>query len=196
MQCLYLRWGLALLGMSGIIALFCPFIGNLGIADGWEWYGRFIIPVTVFPFFISFGLITLLATDKPLRWMNPVGYTAAVLINMIAFSDSFSYSTNDLLFAAIFMIVPALCIILGIFRSSETQSGERGLVGLQSTYAVHLSFYLSGFMQDQHNIGYWFAAVALLATLGQIVVFSRQAWRIVVLILPAAIMSVMTRAGL
>jgi len=196
MQSLYLRWGLALLGLSGIVALFCPFTSDLGVADGWEWLGRFIIPVAVFPFFISFGLIALLAMDRPLRWMNPAGYTAAVLFNMIAFSDSFSYSTDDFLFAALFMIIPALCIILGIFRSPDTQSGERGLLALQSTYAVHLSFYLSGFMGDQHNIGYWFAALALLATLGQIVVLARQAWRSVVLILPAAIMSVMTRAGL
>jgi len=196
MQSLYLRWSLALLGLSGIITLFCPFIGDLGVADGWEWYGRLIIPVAVFPFFISFGLILLLALHRPLRWINPAGYAAAVLFNMIAFSDSFSYSTNDFLIAALFIIIPALCITLGIFRSSETLSGERGLVALQSTYAVHLSFYLSGFLQDQHNIGYWFAALALLATLGQIVVLARQAWRIVALILPAAIMSVVTRAAL
>jgi len=196
MRSLYLRWGLALLGLSGIVALFYPFIGDLGVADGWDWLGRFIIPVVVFPFFISFGFIALLAADRPLRWMNPAGYTTAVLFNVIAFSDSFRYSTDDFWFAALFMIIPALCIVLGIFRSSEIRSGERGLLAVQSTYAVHLSFYLSGFMQHQHNIGYWFAALAMLATLGQIVVLVRQAWRIVALILPAAIMSMMTRTGM
>jgi hypothetical protein len=191
MQSRYLRWGLALLGLSGIITLFYPFSGDLGVADGWEWLGRFIIPVAVFPFFISFGFIAILATERPLHWMNPAGYIAAVLFNTIAFSDSFSYSTNDVWFAALFMIIPALCILLGIFRSSGTQSGARGLLALQGTYAVHLSFYLSGFMQSEHNIGYWFAALALLATLGQIVVLARQTWRIVALILPAAVMWVM-----
>ena len=196
MQSLYLRWGLALLGLSGVVALFLPFAGDLGIADGWEWLGRFVIPVAVFPFFISFGFIALLAADRPLRWMNPAGYTAAVLFNMIAFSDSFRYSTDDFRLAALFMIIPAFCIVLGIARSSDMRSGERGLLAVQSTYAVHLSFYLSGFMQDQHNIGYWFATLALLATLGQIVVLARQAWRVVALILPALIVSMLARTGM
>jgi len=195
-QSLYLRWGLALLGLTGVAALFVPFTGGLDVADGWNWLGRFIIPVAAFPFLISSGYIVWLATDRPFRWMNPAGYAAAVLFNAIALSDSFSYSVDDFSFVAPFTIIPAFCIALGVFRSSGTKAGARGLLALQSTYAVHLSFFLSGFMQHPHNVGYWLAALALVATLGQIFVLAANAWRIFALVLPAAIMWVVIQAGM
>ena len=84
-------------------------------------------------------------------------------------------------------IIPAVCIILGILLGVEGESGARGLVAMQSTYALHLSFYLALFFHEQHNIGYWLAVLALLATLAQIAVLAAQKWRIISLCAPAVI---------
>ena len=184
----YLRWPLALLGLGGIIALFFPFSGGYGVAEGWHWFGRFIIPVVTFPFFISFGYITGLVTDKSLRWLNPAGYIAGVLLSVIALSGAFSFDVDNLIFVTLLAIIPAVCITWGIFLGVDEQSGARGLVAMQSTYAVHLSVYLVLFFHEQHNIGYWLAVLALLATLAQIAVLAAQKWRIISLYAPAAIL--------
>jgi hypothetical protein len=187
MNGVYLRWPLALLGLSGIIALFFPFIGSDGVTEAWHWFGRFITPVVTFPFLISFGYITFLVTDKSLRWLNPAGYTAAVLLSAIALSGPFSFDTDDLIPVTLFAIVPAVCIMWGIFLGVDEGLGARGLVAMQSTYAVHLSFYLAQFLHEQHNIGYWLAVSALLATLAQIAVLAAQKWGVISLYTPAAI---------
>jgi len=187
MSSVYLRWPLALLGLSGIIALFFPFIGSDGVTEGWHWFGRFIIPVVTFPFLISFGYITSLVTDKSLRWLNKAGYIAAVLLSAIALSGPFGFDADDLFFVTLLAIIPAVCITWGIFLGVDEESGARGLVALQSTYAVHLSFYLALFIHEQHNIGYWLVVLALLTTLAQIAVLASQKWRIISLYAPAAI---------
>jgi hypothetical protein len=179
MNSVYLRWALALLGLSGIILLFFPFIGSEGVTEGWHWFGRFIVPVVTFPFLISFGSITGLVTDKSLRWLNPAGYIAGILLSAIALSGPFSFDTDDLIFVTLLAIIPAVCITWGIFLGVDEESGARGLVALQSIYAVHLSFYLALFLHELHNIGYWLAVLALLATLAQIAVLAAQKWRII-----------------
>ena len=184
----YLRWFLALLGLSGILALFFPFADGFGVADGWEWFGRLIFPVVTFPFLISFGYVARLVADKPLRWLNPAGYIAALLISAIALSDSLGSSSNDIFFVAMFTVVPAFCIIMGITGAFDRESNAKGLVALQSTYAVHLSWWLALFFGATYNVGYWLAVLALLVTLAQIALVVAKKWWVIALYAPAAIM--------
>lgn len=191
MQSTYLRWILAVLGFSGIIALFFPFADGLDIRDGWEWFGRAIIPVVTFPFLISIGYVAWLVANKPLRWLNPAGYLAAVLFSVIALSGSFDPSMDpsfgDILETAMLTVIPAFFIILGILHGVDGGSGARGLIALQGIYAFHLSVYLASFIEWTHNIGYWLAALALLVMLMQMaVLLTRRRW-IVSLYAPAAI---------
>ena len=188
MQKLYLRWVSALLGASGLIALLFPFASGYDVADGWDWLGRLILPVVVFPFLILFGYIALLVAHRPPRWMNSAGYASAALLSAIAFSDSLGPYFDDFLFVALFTIVPAFFVTLAIRHGIDAKSGIRGLVALQSTYAVHLSLFLLLFLGDSYDIGYWLASLALIATMGQIVALAGSWWRITALFMPAAIM--------
>lgn len=196
----YVQWLLAALGTSGVIALFFPFACGYTVADGWEFLGLFILPVVAFPFLISIGFIVCLVAGRPLRWMNPAGYATAILVSAIALSLSSDTSFDDLLTVGPFTIIPAFCIVLGVFRNADGDPRAQGLVALQSLYAVHLSFYLllfsPGLTTCSHQLGYWLAALALLSTFGQIATLAAKVWRAVVLIAPAAIMSYWVIAGL
>lgn len=188
MQKHYRQWGLVLLGASGVIALFFPFASGYDVAFGWHWLGRLILPVVVFPFLILFGHVVLLVTDRPPRWMNPAGYATAVLLSAIAFSDLLGPTYDDFLFVALFTIVPAFFVTLAILHGIAAELGTRGLIAVQSTYAVHLSLFLLLFLGDSYDIGYWLASLALIATLGQIVILAGNVWRIIALFMPTAIL--------
>lgn len=167
---------LTILGCSGIVLLFLPFSGGMGVADGWEYLGRIMLPVTVLPFLIVAGYVARIGVGRIPPWANPVGYAVTILLAAVAVSAWDSYG-EDFTFVALLFFVPVLCLLPGIRFGTGKQSDTRGLVALQGLYAVHLSFFLAAFLDGAVDAGYWVAALALMVTFVQITLhLERKVW--------------------
>jgi hypothetical protein len=183
---------LALLGLSGIVLLFFDFTDGDGVVEGWDWFGRFMLPVVIFPFMISAGYFARLSIGKLPQGSNLAGFVAAILVSAIALYDfSMWDGWDDLLFLSAFTAIPAVCIYLGIVFGLADDSSEKGLIAVQTTYATHVSFYLSLATLDLNadgNIGYWLAWLVFVVGFIQIALLLRRKSRVVLFVLPAAAM--------
>jgi hypothetical protein len=178
---------LAFLGLSGIVLLFFDFIDDDGVVEGWDWFGRFMLPVVIFPFMISAGYFARLSIGKLPRWSNLAGYAAAILVSAIALYGTVWW--DDLAILSFFTVIPAVCIYLGIVFGLADDSSEKGLIAVQTTYATHVSFYLFGLgLNGDGNIGYWLAWLVFFVGFIQIALLLRRKPWVVLFVLPAAAM--------
>jgi len=182
---------LALLGLSGIVLLFFDFVDNIGVVEAWEWLGRFILPVVVFPFMISAGYFARLSIGKLPHWSNLAGYAAAILISAIAFYDLVMWDVweEGLVAIFIFLVFPAVCIYLGIIFGLADDSSEKGLIAVQTMYATNVSYYLFVFgSEGDVDIGYWLAWLVFFVGFIQIALLLRRKPWVVLFVLPSAAM--------
>ena len=186
---------LALLGLSGIVLLFFDFVDGYGVVEGWNWFGRFMLPVVVFPFIISASYLARLSVGALPRWSNLVGYAAAILVSAIAlYSLSMWNDWEDLLFLSVFSIIPAICIYLGNHLGAADASSDGGLIAVQTTYAVHVSFYLL-IVGGVADTGYWLAWLVLLVGFVQIAMLLRRKIWVTLFVLPSTAMWVIEYLG-
>jgi len=203
---------LALLGLSGIVLLFFDFVDDVGVVEAWEWLGRFILPVVVFPFMISAGYFARLSIGKLPHWSNLAGYAAAILVSAIALYDLVMLGDGweGLVAIFVFFVIPAVCIYLGIIFGLADDSSEKGLIAVQTMYATNVSYYLFGFGSDGDgdigywldlfvfgfegvgDIGYWLAWLVFFVGFIQIALLLRRKPWVVMFVLPSAAMWLVT----
>jgi hypothetical protein len=181
---------LALLGLSGIVLLFFDFVDGDGVVEAWEWLGRFILPVVVFPFMISAGYFARLSIGKLPHWSNLAGYAAAILVSAIALYEWVMWDVWEGLVAIfVFFVIPAVCIYLGIIFGLADGSSEKGLIAVQTMYATNVSYYLFGFgSEGDGDIGYWLAWLVFFVGFIQIALLLRRKPWVVMFVLPSAAM--------
>ena len=181
---------LALLGLSGIVLLFFDFVDGDGVVYAWKWLGPFILPVVVFPFMISAGYFARLSIGKLPHWSNLAGYAAAILVSAIALYDLVMWDVwEGLTHIFVFLVIPAVCIYLGIIFGLADDSSEKGLIAVQTMYATNVSYYLFSFgSEGDGDIGYWLAWLVFFVGFIQIALLLRRKPWVVMFVLPSAAM--------
>jgi hypothetical protein len=174
---------LTLVGFSGIVLLFMPFAEGIDVSDGWEWIGPSIIPGVVLPFLISLGYLVWIIVGRLPRWANAAGYVVAIATSAAALSASdwsspFGGNIESVVFSlAIFLVVPAICISLGVVRGLTGDIPVKGLAASQSIYALWMVCYLEIVSPLPYDIGAWLGGLTIAVYFVQIgLVVDRLRW--------------------
>lgn len=188
---------LTVIGLSGIVLSFVSFTSDIRPLTDVLLHWRFpdelwllVAPCVVLPIPISMGYIFWLITGRQPRWMVNTSYILTVLFactSMAGLTLNGPYEPEliaaALLFAAAFTSA-AWLIIWGTRRDSSV----RGLVAMQCTYAVPMTFWVAfaHYAQDDFQSGAWLGIITLLAYLAQTALAAKSRWSVLAVVVPMA----------
>lgn len=198
---------LTVIGLSGIVLSFVAFSGDIipltDVLLDWDFSYKLwllVAPCIVLPITTSLGYGLWLTTGRHSPWMVKTGYFLAALFACTTLVAMGLDSRDDpellaitLLFAAAFAGAAWLSI-----KGVGHDSGVGGLVAMQSTYSVPMTFWVAFayFVQEDFQSGAWLGVATLLAYLAQIALAAKRRWFVLAAIVPMAfIIALMKMTG-
>lgn len=191
-----LHAALAVLGTTGIALNFFPFAAdyvpiNDAIPGGFltpEWWS--VLPAMLLPLPIAAGYGVWLTRGRLPGWYEK----GALLLTALAVASSVATAIDEFYLEDIWAIAYSVAVLgayaavaIYVIRGRDRSQGVKALVAVQAAYFIHMTFWLA-IASEEPQIGAWLGTVASLACFAQILLITRRAWPLM-LLLPLAVMA-------
>lgn len=187
-----LHAGLTIGGASGIALLFLPFTADVvPLRDlVWDWriWRNVLVmaaPCIVLPLAVFAGYATWLVKGRLPRWTTVGALSLSLLLALAIVADSALADGNDLddfAFVALMLIAFAAGGWISATGGLRDEA-VRGLIAMQSVYAVPMSYFLAAFAVD-YQIGAWLGLVTASVYLAQMALLLQRPGALLIFLIP------------